>query len=56
MIARSVKGPARLRLLRAHRLAEFDRVFSAFIEGKVDASLVAVRAQKMLAVGLRGVT
>ena len=46
---------AKLRLLRAHRLTEFNRVFDAFIEGKVDAGLVAERRRKMVCVGLKGV-
>lgn len=39
-------------MLRLHRLAEFERVFSLYLEGKVPASLVAARAKKMLEVGL----
>ncbi|GAI90952.1 unnamed protein product, partial [marine sediment metagenome] len=33
-------------------LLEFEKVFSAYLEGEVDAARVIVRAKKMIKVGL----
>lgn len=52
VIDHSIQGPERLALLRLHRLIEFDRVFSAYLEGHATAQEVKERAKKMLAVGL----
>jgi len=47
-----IKGGQRLKLLQYHRLIEFERVFSLYIEGKTSADRVRDRANKMLEVGL----
>jgi hypothetical protein len=49
---RGLRGAGRLAALRLHRLVEFERVFDLYLKGKVPASLVTIRAKKMLAVGL----
>lgn len=46
------KRLVKLRLVQIHRLIEFERVFSLYLDGKADAGYVAERAKKMLAVGL----
>ena len=51
-IAPGVKGRARLQILRLHRLLEFERVFTLYLEGKTSADYVTARAKKMLDVGL----
>lgn len=51
-IASGVKGRARLSILRLHRLIEFEHAFNLYLEGKVSAERVKVRATKMLEVGL----
>jgi len=47
-----VRGTARLNLLRLHRLMEFERIFSEYLEGKATATQVKARAKKMLEIGL----
>ncbi len=51
-IAPRLRGGIRLSVLRLHRLEEFERVFSLYLEGKAPATLVKIRAKKMLEVGL----
>jgi len=51
-IAPGIRGRARIRLLRLHRLIEFERVFSLYLEGKASADHVRARAKKMLEVGV----
>lgn len=51
-IVTGVKGGARLQILRLHRLLEFEKAFSAYLEGKTSAAHVMARAKKMLEVGL----
>jgi len=51
-IATRIRGPARLKVLQLHRLLEFERVYTRYMEGKTTASHVKARATKMLAVGL----
>ena len=52
-IAPGVKNSrARLQILRLHRLLEFERVFTLYLEGKTGADHVTARAKKMLEVGL----
>ncbi len=46
------RGRGRLRLLQCHRLVEFERVFSLYLEGKTDAGHVKARAKAMLEAGL----
>jgi hypothetical protein len=43
---------ARQATLKLHRLAEFERVFSLYLEGKTTAQHVTNRAKAMLAAGL----
>jgi hypothetical protein len=52
MNAVSGKGKNRYAALKLHRLAEFERVFSLYLEGKTTAAHVTSRAKAMLAVGL----
>ena len=47
-----VRGNGRLRLVQAHRLVEFSRVFDEYLAGKATAAEVKARATKMLQVGL----
>ena len=42
----------RLGALRLHRLAEFERAFNGYLEGRVPAAMVREWARKMLEVGL----
>ena len=51
-IAPGRKGEARLQVIRLHRLLEFERVFTLYLEGKTGADHVTARAKKMLEVGL----
>jgi len=51
-VATGIRGRARLRVIQLHRLLEFEKVFSAYLEGKASAVYVKVRAKKMLEVGL----
>jgi hypothetical protein len=46
------KGKGRYAALRLHRLAEFERVFSLYLEGKTTAAHVTARARAMLEAGL----
>lgn len=46
------KGRKRLQILKIHRLLEFERVFSSYLEGEASASYVRLRAKKMLEIGL----
>jgi len=43
---------ARQGALQLHRLAEFERVFSLYLEGKTSAAHVQTRAKAMLEAGL----
>lgn len=47
-----LRGKARITALRLHRLAEFDRIFSLYLDGKATTAEVEARAKKMLEVGL----
>ena len=49
---KNVTGPARLKILQLHRLIEFERVFTAYLEGKTTSEHVTARVKKMLEVGL----
>lgn len=51
-IAPGVKGKARTQLLRLHRLLEFEKAFTAYLEGKATSDHVTARAKKMLEIGL----
>ena len=51
-IAPGRKGEAKLQVIRLHRLLEFERVFTLYLEGKTNADHVTARAKKMLEVGL----
>ena len=51
-IAPGIHGRERLEVVRLHRLLEFERVFSLYLEGKVPASRVTERAKLMLEIGL----
>ena len=51
-IALGVRGKAKLRVIQHHRLAEFERVFTAYLEGTTSAEHVTTRAKKMLEIGL----
>ncbi len=51
-IAPGRKGEARLPIIRLHRLLEFERVFTLYLEDKTSADHVTARARKMLGVGL----
>lgn len=46
------KGKKRVQLLKIHRLLEFEKVFSSYLEGGASASYVRQRAKKMLEIGL----
>jgi len=46
------RSSAKLSMIRLHRLLEFKRVFSLYLEGKTSANHVIARAKKMLEVGL----
>jgi hypothetical protein len=48
----NMRGRGRRVLLRYHRLFEFERVFSDYIEGKTTADHVRQRAKLMLEAGL----
>lgn len=50
--AGGTRGRVRLRLVQMHRLVQFEAAFGAYLEGKVSAEYVKLRARKMLAVGL----
>lgn len=52
IVPTAVRGAPRVALLRLHRLLEFERVFSLYLEGKTSAQHVRKRAELMLAVGL----
>ena len=51
-IATGFKGNQKLEIVKLHRLLEFERVFSLYMEGRASAQQVKYRADKMLAVGL----
>lgn len=51
-IAVGARGAVRLGLVRLHRLAEFARVFTMYLDGKAEADEVVMRFNKLLAVGL----
>ncbi len=51
-IATKTRGGARYQLLKLHRLLEFEKVFSLYLQGKTTSSHVRQRARKMLEVGL----
>ena len=51
-IATGSRDRGKLRLMQLHRLLEFERSFTLYLEGKVSAARVAARAKKMLEVGL----
>lgn len=51
-IASGLKGHKRLKVIQAHRLLEFERVFSLYLDGKATAGQVKERAKKMLECGL----
>lgn len=51
-IAPGIHGKQRLSVLRLHRLAEFQRVFDLYLDGKTSSEHVTRRAKLMLAVGL----
>lgn len=51
-LAPGVRGPARLLLMRMHRLLEFEQAFDDYLCGKCGAEEVRLRAKKMLAIGL----
>ena len=51
-ITTGVSDKAALRLIQLHRLLEFERVFTLYLEGKTSAAHVKARAAKMLEVGL----
>ena len=51
-IATGKRGGARFRLVKLHRLLEFERVFTAYLEGKTSADHVTARAKEMLEVGV----
>lgn len=51
-IATGAKGGGRYSLLKLHRLLEFERVFTLYLQGKTSAAHVTARAKKMLEVGL----
>ena len=53
-ITTGVRGLAKLKVVQLHRLLEFERVFTQYLEGKTTAAHVKARAIKMLAVGLPG--
>lgn len=46
-IAGKVRGPARLALLRAHRLIVLDKVFDEYCQGRANCDDVRVRALKL---------
>jgi len=46
-ISSGVRGPARMELLRNHRLAVFTRVFGEYIDGRASVDDVQARALKM---------
>jgi len=51
-IAKGIKGSERIKLLKWHRLVEFERVFTLYLAGQTTASHVARRAKLMLEAGL----
>ena len=51
-LAPGAKGGVRLKVLQLHRLLQFQETFDKYLQGKVPASYVRLRAQKMLEVGL----
>ena len=51
-IATGSRDRGKLRLMQLHRLLEFEKSFTLYLEGKVSAARVAARAKKMLEVGL----
>ena len=51
-IANGAKGGEKLRIMQLHRLLEFEKAFSLYLDGKVPAARVTERAKKMIAVGL----
>ena len=51
-IATGIKGRDRLKVIQLHRLLEFERAFTLYLEGKVSSVYVTARAKKMLEVGL----
>jgi hypothetical protein len=46
------KGRGRVKLLQYHRLYEFERTFTAYLEGQATAAEVKRRADLMLKIGL----
>lgn len=46
-IARGVRGPGRLVILRSHRLEVFFKVFSEYVDGRVSMDDVVCRAMKL---------
>ena len=46
------KSKAKLQNIKLHRLLEFERVFTAYLEDKASAEHVTARARKILKVGL----
>ena len=51
-IATGFHGKGKLEVIKLHRLVEFERVFSLYLEGKTTAAHVQARAKAMLEVGL----
>lgn len=51
-VNKSGRDRGKLKLVQIHRLLEFEKVFSDYLEGKATAAQVVARAKKMLAVGL----
>ena len=51
-ITGKLKGKKAIRLLQMHRLIAFQKVFDAFLEGKLPAAVVITRAKKMREIGL----
>ena len=48
-----LRGGARVRALRQHRLIEFEKAFSLYMAGKVGAEVVHYRAKKLKITGKR---
>jgi hypothetical protein len=51
-VATGFHGKGKLEVIKLHRLVEFERVFSLYLEGKTTAAHVQARAKAMLEVGL----
>ncbi len=52
MAITKAQGRARIKIMQLHRLLEFERVFTMYLEGKVTSEYVTIRAKKMLEIGL----